>query len=68
MQRCFRATHGSGLFAFLGCGFAQIFTGQIVSVRVKTLSDTNLVASRYVREKASALVDLRRSAATVFSL
>ena len=69
MQRRFRATHGSGLFAFLGRGFAQIFAGQIVSVRVKTLSNTNLVASRYIRrEKASVLVDLRRSAAIVFSL
>lgn len=49
--------------------FSQIFAGQIVSVRVKTLSNTNLVASRYIRtEKASVLVDLRRSAATVFSL
>ena len=69
MQRRFRATYLSGLFAFLGLGLAQIFAGQIVSVRVKTLSNTNLVASKYVRrEKASALVDLRRSAATVFSL
>ena len=69
MQRRFRATYLSGLFAFLGLGFAQIFAGQIVSVRVKTLSNTNLVASRYIRrEKASVLVDLRRSAATVFSL
>ena len=69
MQTRFRATYVSGLFAFLGLGFAQIFAGQIVSVRVKTLSNTNLVASKYVRtEKASALVDLRRSAATVFSL
>ena len=69
MQTRFRATYVSGLFAFLGLGFAQIFAGQIVSVRVKTLSNTNLVASRYIRrEKASVLVDLRRSAATVFSL
>ena len=69
MQRRFRATHGSGLFAFLGRGFAQIFAGQIVSVRVKALGNTNLVASKYVRrEKASSLVNLRRSAATVFSL
>lgn len=45
------------------------FRGQIVSVRVKTLGNTNLVASRYVRrEKAPVLVDLRRSAGTVFSL
>ena len=30
---------GSGLFAILGCDFEQIF-GQIVSIRVNTLSST----------------------------
>ena len=37
---------GSGLFAFLGRDFEQIL-GQIVSMSVKTLSNTNLVASRH---------------------
>ena len=36
--------------------------GQIVSVRVKILSHTDLEASRYLkREKGSLLVDVRRS-------
>ena len=42
---------GSGLFALLSCDFEQTF-GQIVSIRVKILSHTNLVTSRhYKREK-----------------
>ena len=41
----------SGLFAHLRCEFVQNF-GQIVSTRVKTVSNTNLVASRHItREK-----------------
>ena len=45
----------------VGTGFTQILR-QIVSVRVKTLSHTNLVASRHMKnEKVSLLVDVRRS-------
>ena len=41
--------------------FEQLF-GQIVSVRVNTLSHTNLVASRHIkREKSSLSVEVRRS-------
>ena len=52
---------GSGRFVLLGSNFSQIFW-QFVSVRVKILSKTHLVASRYTikREKASHLVDMRR--------
>ena len=38
-----RTSNESGLFAFLGSGFTKIL-GQIVSIRVKTLSNTNLLA------------------------
>ena len=49
---------GSGFLAFLVDVFSQIF-GPIVSIRVKTLSKTRLVASRYIkREKVSLPVDL----------
>jgi len=42
-------------------GFAHIFS-QIVSIRVKKLSNTNFTLSRLVkREKASLPVDVRRS-------
>ena len=62
VQRSLWATHGSWLFAFLGRGLSQIFAKQIVSVRVKTLSNINLVASRHIRrDKALLLVDLRPS-------
>ena len=38
------------------------FFGQIVSIRVKTLSNTNLVTSRHIkREKRPLPVDMRRS-------
>ena len=48
-------------FTFFGSGFANIL-GLIVSIRVKTLSFTNLVASWYIkREKTPFLVDLLRS-------
>ena len=53
-----RTSTGSGLFAFLGGGFSYIFE-QIVFVRVKTLSITNLAALRYFKkEKASLPVDV----------
>ena len=49
----------------LSLDFEQIF-GQFVSVRVKTLSNTNLVASRHIkREKDSFLVDVRHSKMTL---
>ena len=52
---------GSGLFAFLGRGFVQIF-GQILSIRVMTLINTNVVASRLIkREMALLPVAVRRS-------
>ena len=58
---------GSGLFSFLDGGFTQIF-GQIVSIMVKTLRNTNLVASRCFKMKKTSLpVDVRRSK-TPFSL
>ena len=54
-----RPSTGSGRFAFLCSDHAQIF-GQIVSIRVKTLGNTNLVASRHIKgENASLLVDVR---------
>ena len=56
-----RTSTGSAPFSFLGSGFGQIF-GQIVSTRIRTLNNTNLVASRlFIREKASLPLDLRRS-------
>ena len=56
-----RKSTGSGSFSFMGSGLAQIF-GQIVSMRVKTLSNTNLVASSHMKkEEASLPVDIRRS-------
>ena len=49
----------SGLCAFLDSDVAQIF-GQIVSIRVKTLCNTNLLVSRHFRqEKASSPVNIR---------
>ena len=54
-----RTSTGSGLFALLSRDFDQIF-GQIVSIRIKTLSKTNTVASRLIkREKGSLPVDVR---------
>ena len=51
---------GSGHFAILGSDFAQFF-GQIISIRIKTLSNTNLAASRLIkREKTSLPVDVCR--------
>ena len=48
-------------FAPLSRDLEQIF-GQIVSIRVKTPSNTNLVVSRHIkREKRSLPVDMRRS-------
>ena len=48
-------------FSFLDDGFAQIFS-QIVSVRVKKLSNINFISSGLVkREKVSLPVDVRPS-------
>ena len=63
-----RMLTGSGLFALLSRGFEQIF-GQIVSIRMKTLSNTNMVASRLIkREKGSLPVDVRRSKTALLKL
>lgn len=43
---------GSRSFAFSGSGFAQIL-GQNVSIREKTLSNTDLFASRHIKRKRS---------------
>ena len=45
-----RKSNGSGLLAILSYDFEQIF-GQILSVRVKSLSNTDLVSSRHLKEK-----------------
>ena len=59
---------GSGRFALFGRDFDQIL-GQIISLRVKTLSNTNLVVSRFIkREKGSLPVDMRRSKASPLKL
>ena len=52
---------GSGIFSFVDGGFTQIF-GQIVSIIVKTLRNTNLEASRRFKMKQISLpVNVRRS-------
>ena len=45
-----RTSIRSEIFAHLSCDIEQTF-GQIVSVRVKTLSHTNLVASRHIKRE-----------------
>ena len=56
-----RTSTGSGLFASFGSGLVETL-GLIVFIREKTLSNTNLLASRHIkREKASLPVDVRRS-------
>ena len=60
--------NGSGRFALLSPGFEQMF-GQIVSIRMKTIGNTNMVASRLIkREKGSLLVDVCRSKTTLLKL
>ena len=52
----------------MGDGFAQIFS-QIVSIRVKKLSNTNYIASRHItREKSSLPVDVRCSKTSLLKL
>ena len=54
-----RTSIRNGRFALLSRDFEQIF-GQIVSIRIKILSNTNTVASRLIkREKGSLPVDVR---------
>ena len=56
-----RTSTGSGFFSFLDSGFAH-FLGQLVSIIVKTLRNTNLGASRCFKMKKTSLpVDVRRS-------
>ena len=63
-----RTSTGSGLFSFLDGGFIQIF-GQIVSITVKTLGNSNLVASRCFKMKKTSLpVDVCRSKALLLKL
>ena len=63
-----RASTRSSLFEFYGRDSEQIL-GQIVSVRVKTLSDINLVASRHInREKGSLPIEVRRSKTSLLKL
>ena len=63
-----RTVTESGLFALFRCGFKQTF-GKIGSIRVKkTLSNTNLVASRHIKSvKGSLPVDVRRSKTSLLS-
>ena len=63
-----RTSTGNWLFAHLSRDFEQIF-GQIVSVRIKTLGNTNTVASRLTkRENGSLPVDVRRSKTSLLKL
>ena len=56
-----RTSTGSRRFALLSRYFEQIF-GQIVSLRIKTLGNTNMVASRLINRKKDSLpVDVSRS-------
>ena len=58
----------SGLFILLSGDFEQNFR-QIFSIKVKTLSDRNLVASRNIKtEKGSLLVDMGRSKTSLLKL
>lgn len=62
-QKQFWSMHLNRNWAFpiLGQWFSQIF-GQIVPIRETTLSNTNMVMSRYLkREKVSLPVDVRHS-------
>ena len=58
----------SRLFALLSRDFEQIF-GKIVSIRMKTLGNTNMVASRLIkRVKGSLPVDMRHSKMALLEL
>ena len=45
-----RMLNGSGRFALLSPDFEQMF-GQIVSIRMKTIGNTNMVASRLIKRE-----------------
>ena len=63
-----RTSTGSGLFASLGSGLVQTL-GQIVFIRAKKLSNTNLLESRHIKEKKASLpVDVRRSKTSLLKL
>ena len=63
-----RTSTGSGFFSFLDSGFAH-FLGQLVSIIVKTLRNTNLGASRCFKMKKTSLpVDVRRSKTLLLKL
>ena len=65
-QRRFWATHVNRTCT--SCTLNQILR-QIVSIRVKTLSNTNLVGSRHIkREKGSLPVDVCRSETSLIKL
>ena len=56
-----KSSTGSDPFSFLDDGFDQIFS-QIVTIRVKKLSNTNFISSRHIeRENSSLPVDVRPS-------
>ena len=61
-----RASTGSGPFAHLSRDFEQNF-GQIVSLRVKTLSHTNLVASGHIKREENLTSGLRVSLKNVIA-
>ena len=59
---------GSARFAFLDIVFAQT-CGLIVFIRVETVSNSNLVASRHIkREKTSLHVDEHHSKTSLLKL
>ena len=63
-----RMSTRSGLFALLGRDFEQRLR-QIISMSVKTLSNTNLVSSRHIkREKGSLPVDFPPSKTSLLKL
>ena len=63
-----RTSTGSGLFASLGSGLVQTL-GQIVFIREKKLSNTNLLESRHIKEKKASLpLDVRRSKTSLLKL
>ena len=55
-----RTSTGCALFAIFSRDFEQIL-GQNVPLRVKTLSNTNLVVSRYIQKKRKTLTSTRRA-------
>ena len=63
-----RTSTGSGPFASLGSGLFETL-GQILFIREKKLSNTNLLASRHIkREKGSLPVDVRPSKTSLVKL